>query len=336
MARSMTPNPPPRADLFAHFDANQSGYLEVGDGHRIWWEESGAPDGVPVVFLHGGPGAGCAPSYRRFFDPTRYRIVLFDQRGAGRSKPYASVEANDTQRLVADIELLRQHLGVERWLVFGGSWGSTLALAYGQAHPERCLGFVLRGVFLGTGDEVDWFLHGIARVFPEAHRAFAGHIPADERHDLLAAYSRRLMGRNRAAALAAARVWGRFESVCSTLRPSEMPVGADSGEGLLAIARIEAHYFLHRLFLEDGQLLRDLPRIAHLPATIVQGRYDMICPATSAERLAQAWPGANYVVVDDAGHSAMEPGIRSALVRATETFKARFAREAATAGGRFR
>lgn len=314
---------PPRTDLFAPFDANQAGYLDVGDGHRIWWEESGAPHGLPVVFLHGGPGAGCAPAYRRFFDPEVYRIILFDQRGAGRSKPYASVSANETGQLIQDMERLRAFLEVDRWLVFGGSWGSTLALAYGQAYPERCHGFVLRGIFLGSGDEVDWFLRGIARVFPEAHRAFAEHIPAAERHDLLAAYARRLNSANRAEALAAARVWGRYESMCSTLRPADMPVGIESGEGLLAIARIEAHYFMRRLFLEDGQLLRDLPRIQHLPATIVQGRYDMICPPASAEALARAWPNADYVVVDDAGHSAMEPGVRSALVRATEAFKTR-------------
>ncbi len=325
----MTLHRPLRADLFAPFDANHAGYLDVGDGHRIWWEESGAADGVPVVFLHGGPGAGCAPAYRRFFDPALYRVILFDQRGAGRSKPYASVHANDTQSLIADMEALRRHLGIERWLTFGGSWGSTLALAYGQAHPDRCLGFVLRGVFLGGGDEVDWFLRGIARVFPEAHRVFVAHIPASERRDLLAAYARRLNSATRAEALAAARVWGRFESVCSTLRPAELPVGMESGEGLLAIARIEAHYFMHRLFLEDGQLLRDLPKIAHLPATIVQGRYDMICPSASAEALARAWPNANYVIVDDAGHSAMEPGIRSALVRATEAFKMRLSAAAA-------
>jgi len=319
----MTPLRPPRADLFPPFDANHAGYLDVGDGHRIWWEESGAPDGLPVVFLHGGPGAGCAPAYRRFFDPTQYRIVLFDQRGSGRSKPYASIEANDTQSLIADMEALRRHLGIERWLIFGGSWGSTLALAYGEAHPVRCLGFVLRGVFLGTGDEVDWFLRGIARFFPEAHRAFAEHIPAIERHDLLAAYHRRLNSTNRAEALAAARVWGRYESQCSTLRPTEMPIGVETGEGLLAIARIEAHYFMRRLYLEDGQLIRDLPRIAHLPATIVQGRYDMICPPGNAEALARAWPNADYVAIDDAGHSAMEPGVRAALVRATEAFKTR-------------
>lgn len=313
----------PRNDLFQPFDANQAGYLEVGDGHRIWWEESGSPEGIPVVFLHGGPGAGSAPAYRRFFDPDRYRIVMFDQRGSGRSKPYASTDHNDTWRLVADMEKLRRHLKIDAWLIFGGSWGSTLALSYGQTHPDRCLGFVLRGIFLGSGAEVDWFLRGIALVFPEAHRAFEGHIPLSERSDILAAYMRRLSSPNRAEALAAARIWGRYESMCSTLRPTEIPAGVDSGESLLAIARIEAHYFMRRLFLEDGQLLRDMPKIAHLPATIVQGRYDMICPVASADALAQAWPAADYVIVPDAGHSAMEPGVRAALVRATETFKAR-------------
>lgn len=313
----------PRTDLFAPFDANHAGYLEVGEGHRIWWEESGTPDGIPVVFLHGGPGAGCAPAYRRFFDPARYRIIMFDQRGAGRSKPYAATEANDTWRLVADMEKLRTFLGINAWLIFGGSWGSTLALAYGQTHPDRCLGFVLRGIFLGRGDEVDWFLRGISRVFPEAYRVFEGHIPPSERQDLLAAYMRRLNSANRSEALAAARVWGRYESMCSTLRMTEPPIGIESGEGLLAIARIEAHYFMRRLYLEDNQLLRDMPKIAHLPATIVQGRYDMICPPTSADALAQAWPAADYVIVPDAGHSAMEPGVRGALVRATENFKAR-------------
>ena len=311
-----------RAELFAPFDANNAGYLSVGNGHSLWWEESGSPDGLPVVFLHGGPGAGCSPVYRRFFDPQSYRVILFDQRGSGRSKPYASTDHNDTQSLIEDIEALREHLDVERWLVFGGSWGSTLALAYGEAHPERCLGFILRGVFLGGGDEVDWFLGGMARVFPEAHRQFAEHIPAAERNDLLSAYIRRLNSTDRQTAISAARIWSRYESMCSTLRPSELPSFND-GEGLLAIARIEAHYFMHRLFLEDDQLIRDIDTIRHLPCTIVQGRYDMICPSISAERLARAWPGSRYNVVDDAGHSAMELGIRGALVRATEAFKTR-------------
>lgn len=319
----MPPYPHTRAELFAPFDANDAGYLEVSDGHRLWWEESGTPNGLPVVFLHGGPGAGCSPAYRRFFDPATYRIILFDQRGSGRSKPYASTQANDTAKLVADIEALRDHLGVEQWLVFGGSWGSTLALAYGETHPERCLGFILRGIFLGGGDEVSWFLNGIRHVFPEAHQQFADHIPPAERSDLLAAYIRRLNSSDRPTALKAARIWSRYESMCSTLRPAEIPSFND-GEGLLAIARIEAHYFLNRLFLEDDQLIRDIDKVRHLPCTIVQGRYDMICPSVSAERLARAWPDAKYNVVDDAGHSAMEPGIRAALVRATEAFKARF------------
>ena len=314
----------PRPNLFPHLDPNHAGYLDVGEGHRLWWEESGSPKGTPVVFLHGGPGAGCSPAHRRFFDPSHYRIILFDQRGAGRSKPYAEIAANDTQRLIEDIEALRTHLNVDRWLVFGGSWGSTLALAYGETYPERCLGFILRGIFLGSGEEVDWFLNGMGRVFPEAHRAFLQHIPPSERHDILDAYARRLFSKNPAEALAAAKSWATYESSCSTLLPTELPDVTDNGEGLLAIARIEAHYFLNSLFLSDRQLLDNVDRISHLPAVIVQGRYDMICPTTSADALASAWPKAGLVLIDDAGHSAMEPGIRAALVQATENFKKAF------------
>jgi proline iminopeptidase len=310
-----------RNNLFPPLNTNHAGYLDVGEGHRIWWEESGAPHGTPVIFLHGGPGAGCSPSYRRFFDPTHYRIILFDQRGAGRSKPYAEIKANDTDRLIEDIESLRSHLKVDKWLVFGGSWGSTLALAYGQAHPDHCLGFILRGIFLGSGDEVDWFLHGMGRIFPEAYQTFLNHIPTEERFDILAAYARRLFSNNLSEALAAAKSWANYESSCSTLLPNELPNVMDNGEGLLAIAKIEAHYFLNRLFLKDGQLLDNLNRITHLPAVIVQGRYDMICPINSAVTLTRAWEKAGLVIVDDAGHSAMEPGIRAALVQATENFK---------------
>jgi len=313
-----------RNNLFPPLNTNHAGYLDVGEGHRLWWEESGTPQGTPVVFLHGGPGAGCSPVYRRFFDPSHYRIILFDQRGSGRSKPYAETKDNDTDRLVKDIEALRLHLKVEKWLVFGGSWGSTLALAYGQAYPKQCLGFILRGIFLGSEDEVDWFLHGMGRVFPEAYQTFLQHIPADERFDVLAAYARRLFSNSQSEALAAAKIWANYESSCSTLLPNELPNIMDSGEGLLAIAKIEAHYFLNRLFLKDDQLLDNIHRIAHLPAVIVQGRYDMICPMRSAVALAKAWKKAGLAVVDDAGHSAMEPGIRSALVQATENFKSTF------------
>jgi proline iminopeptidase len=283
------------------------------------WSEAGNPAGLPVVFLHGGPGAGALPIYRRFFDPDTWRIVLFDQRGAGRSTPHAGLEANTTRHLVADMERLRSLLGIDRWLVFGGSWGSTLALAYGAAHPERCLGFVLRGVFLGSAAEIDWFLHGMGRFFPEAHRAFVGPIPATERGDLLGAYYRRLTDHDPAVHLPVARIWSRYESACSTLRPTgRTSAAASSDRAALSIARIEAHYFMNRLFLEPDELIDGVERLRSIPAVIVQGRYDMVCPPETADRLARAWPEAEYIMVPDAGHSAMEPGIRQQLVRATE------------------
>ena len=301
--------------------------LPLDGGHVMYWEEAGSPRGLPVLFLHGGPGAGCTPAYRRFFDPTAYRILLFDQRGAGRSTPGAETQSNTTQHLIRDIETLRRHLSVDRWLVFGGSWGSTLALAYGEAHPERCLGFVLRGVFLGRRAEVDWFLHGMGTFFPEAHRAFLAPIPPEERGDgLLAAYHRRLTDPDPRVHLPAARAWSRYESACSALRPGPADTAAVAGDrAALSLARLEAHYFKNGLFLRDGQLLGDLHRIKGLPATIVQGRYDVVCPIATADELARAWPGAEYMPVPEAGHSAMEFGIRSALVSATERMKYRLA-----------
>lgn len=301
--------------------------LPLDGGHVMYWEEAGSPRGLPVLFLHGGPGAGCTPAYRRFFDPAAYRILLFDQRGAGRSTPGAETQSNTTQHLIRDIETLRRHLSVDRWLVFGGSWGSTLALAYGEAHPERCLGFVLRGVFLGRRAEIDWFLHGMGTFFPEAHRAFLAPIPPEERGDgLLAAYHRRLMDPDPRVHLPAARAWSRYESACSALRPGPADTAAVAGDrAALSLARLEAHYFKNGLFLRDGQLLGDLHRIKGLPATIVQGRYDVVCPIATADELARAWPGAEYMPVPEAGHSAMEFGIRSALVSATERMKYRLA-----------
>ena len=301
--------------------------LPLDGGHVMYWEEAGSPRGLPVLFLHGGPGAGCTPAYRRFFDPAAYRILLFDQRGAGRSTPGAETQSNTTQYLIRDIETLRRHLSVDRWLVFGGSWGSTLALAYGEAHPERCLGFVLRGVFLGRRAEIDWFLHGMGTFFPEAHRAFLAPIPPEERGDgLLAAYHRRLMDPDPRVHLPAARAWSRYESACSALRPGPADTAAVAGDrAALSLARLEAHYFKNGLFLRDGQLLGDLHRIKGLPATIVQGRYDVVCPIATADELARAWPGAEYMPVPEAGHSAMEFGIRSALVSATERMKYRLA-----------
>lgn len=311
-----------RTDLFPQIEPYASGALDLDGGHVMYWEECGNPDGVPVLFVHGGPGAGSTPTHRRFFDPEHYRVVLYDQRGAGRSTPRAAIADNTTAHLIADIETLRLHRGIDRWLVFGGSWGSTLAIAYGEAHPGRCLGFVLRGIFLCSRREIDWFLYGIRAVFPEAWRAFAEFLPRDERDDLLAGYWRRLIDEDPAVHIPAARAWAGYEAACSTLLPNAAQAGAFQGGGAsLGLARIEAHYFQHGMFVRENQLLEDLHRIHGLPAVIVQGRYDIVCPPVTADTLARAWPGADYVVVPDAGHSAMEPGIRAALVGATERYK---------------
>ena len=305
--------------LYPAIEAGRHGWLPVERRQRLYWEESGNPRGVAAIFLHGGPGAGCSPVHRRFFDASHWRIVLFDQRGAGRSTPHADISANTTADLVEDIEKLRRHLGIERWLVFGGSWGRTLALAYGEAHPERCLGFVLRGIFLFRRAEVEWFLHGMGTFFPERARAFREFLPQAERADLLAAYHRRLVDPSPAVHLPAAQAWCAYEDGCSRL----IPTGAEprAGAGALDLARIEAHYMRNGGFLEEGQLLRDIGRVRHLPAVIVQGRYDMVCPIAAADDLASAWPEAEYVVVPDAGHSALEPGIRKALVAATDRMR---------------
>ncbi|MBI2235724.1 MAG: prolyl aminopeptidase [Magnetospirillum sp.] len=306
-------------DLYPPIEPHDWG-MQTVEGHQLYWEVSGNPRGVPVVFVHGGPGAGTAPAYRRFFDPRFWRIVLFDQRGCGRSWPTASLEGNTTWDLVADMERLRAHLGIERWLLFGGSWGSTLALAYGETHPERCLGFVLRGVFLFRAAEVEWFLTGMARVFPEAWHRFTGHLPEGERGGLLAAYYRRLTHPDPEMRHSAARAWCAWEEACARLLPRP-EAGESDGPGALAMAVIEAHYMVNRGFLAEGQLLLDLPRIAHLPVAIVQGRYDMVCPAVTAHELASAWPRAQLTMVPDAGHSAMEPGTRVRLVAAVEAMK---------------
>ena len=310
-------------ELFPPVESHASGMLEVGDGHRVYWEVSGNPSGPVAVFVHGGPGAGTAPAYRRFFDPGFWRIVLFDQRGCGRSRPNSRIDANSTAHLVADMERLRSHLGVERWLLFGGSWGSTLALAYGQAHPSRCTGFVLRGVFLFRPHEVEWFLSGMGHFFPEAWRRFMGFLPVAERSDVLAAYMRRLNDPDPMVHMPAATAWCAYEEACARLRPRSDGGGDAEGPGVLAMARIEAQYMVHGGFLEPDQLLVDLPRIAHLPAIIVQGRYDVICPPATAEELARSWPGARLSILPDAGHSAMETSTRMALVAAVEEMKER-------------
>lgn len=310
----------PASPLFPPLQPTRSGMLAVDALHTLYWEECGNPAGIPVLFLHGGPGGGLSPRHRQFFRPEVYRIILFDQRGAGRSTPLGEVRDNTTPLLIADIEALRHMLGIKRWLVFGGSWGATLALAYGQAHPQTCLGFILRGVFLCTQTEIGWFMHGMRNFFPDAYEEFVASIPLDERGDLLHAYARRLFSENSEGSLNAARDWSRYESRCSFLRPPSDAQGCEDDVVALGIGRLEAHYFLHRGFFEEDQLIRDLPRIAHLPAIIVQGRYDMVCPPAAAWRLHRAWPGSVLRMVPDAGHAAMEPGTAAALVAATEQF----------------
>ena len=314
----------PRGDLFPEIGPYETGYLPLSDGHTMYWEQVGNPRGVPVLFLHGGPGAGAGIIHRRFFDPAFWRVVIFDQRGAGRSRPLGSLANNTTPHLVEDIEELRRHLGIQQFLLFGGSWGSTLALAYAQAHPDRVAGCVLRGIFLGRQSEVDWFMHGLAAVFPEAHAAFAGFLPEDERTDLLGSYLQRLCDPDPAIHMPAARAWSIYEGSCSTLLPSPDTVAHFAQDrSALGLARIEAHYFVHDLFLPQGGLLAHMPRIARIPADIVQGRYDMVCPPVSAFDLAAQWPAARLTVIPDAGHSALEPGVRRALVAAVERFRER-------------
>ena len=308
--------------LYPPIEPFRGGMLPVDALHTLYWEECGNPSGVPVLFLHGGPGAGLSPRHRQFFDPAHYRIVLFDQRGAGRSTPLGEYRNNTTQLLVQDIESLRRMLGIERWLVFGGSWGSTLALAYGQAHPACCAGFILRGIFLCTRSEIDWFLNGIAWFFPREHASFVQPLAPSERADPLAAYARRLFGDDPQQTLEAARAWSRYEGSCLHLLPHREVADAFAADTVaLGVGRLEAHYFQHAAFLAEGQLIRDVPRIRHLPATIIQGRYDVVCPPRSAWALHQAWPEASLQIVEDAGHAAFEPGISAALVAATDRFK---------------
>ena len=307
--------------LFPSLAPNRHGMLAVDALHTIYWEECGNPDGVPVLFLHGGPGAGLSPQHRRFFDPGHYRVILFDQRGAGKSTPLGEWRDNTTQLLIADIERLRVQFGVGQWLVFGGSWGSTLALAYGQAHPQRCLGFILRGIFLCTDAEIDWFIHGVRWFYPELYEEFVAPIPPAERGDLLAAYGRRILCDDPALYWPAVRSWSRFEGRRVFLLPQPEEAANDALD--LSLGRLEAHYMIHRAFLDEDQLMRDLGRIAHLPAVIVQGRYDVICPPLSAQRLYRAWPGARLRMIPDAGHGALETGIARALVGATEQFRRR-------------
>ena len=311
-----------RAELFPPIEPYQSGMLRVDESHIIYWEQSGNPAGVPVLFLHGGPGAGASPTHRRFFDPAHYRIVVIDQRGAGRSRPLGETRNNTTELLIADLERFRGMLEIDRWHVFGGSWGSTLALAYAESHPERCLSLILRGIFLMRQSEIDWFLSGMGTIFPEPAAVFLSFLPEAERGDVLEGYWRRLNDSDPAVRITAARAWSAYEGACSSLLPNPELVSAASEDShALGLARIEAHYFRDNLFHPDTKLLDEVRRVRHIPAVIIQGRYDIVCPIATANRLHCAWPEADYRIIPDAGHSAMEPGIRAALVQATEQFK---------------
>ena len=312
----------PISPVYPPIEPYRTGRLPVDAVHTLYWEECGNPHGVPVLFLHGGPGAGLSPKHRQFFDPAYYRIVLFDQRGAGQSTPLGEYRDNTTPLLINDIERLRELMGIDQWLVFGGSWGSTLALAYGQAHPERCTGFVLRGIFLCTPREIDWFLNGIQWFFPKEYAAFIDPSPVAERGDLLAAYCTRLFSDDPTVSAEAARTWSRYEGSCLHLLPHPEVADEFGSDAIsLGVGRLEAHYFRNQAFLSEDQLIRGVERIRHLPAVIIQGRYDVVCPPQSAWRLHQAWPQARFEVIEDAGHAAFEPGIASALVAATEQFK---------------
>jgi proline iminopeptidase len=315
-----------RRELYPPIEPYRQGYLRVSEVHEIYYEESGNPLGKPALFLHGGPGAGSDRRARQFFDPQHYRIVVFDQRGCGRSRPSASLVENTTWHLVADIERLRKHLNIERWLVFGGSWGSTLALAYSEAHPERVTEIVLRGIFLVRYSEIRWlYQHGASEIFPDYWESYRDVIPEDERDDYLNAYYQRLTGTDQRTALAAARAWSVWEASTSFLFSNHDTMkkwGED--EFALAVARIECHYFVNRGFLRsETQLLDDVARIRHVPTTIVQGRYDVVCPTKSAWDLHKAWPEADFRLVPDAGHSAFEAGNINELVSATDRYRSR-------------
>ena len=310
-------------NLYPPFEPFDAGMLRVSDVHELYYEVSGAPGGKPVVVCHGGPGGGSTPSMRRYFDPSRYRIVLFDQRGCGKSQPHADLTDNTTWHLVEDMEKLRRHLGVERWQVFGGSWGSTLALAYAQTHPQVVTELVLRGIFTLRRAELLWFYQeGASWLFPDLWEKYLAPIPEEERGDLIAAYYKRLTGGNRADQMRAAKAWSMWEGATVSLLPSDERVQAFSSDAFaLAFARIEAHYFQHAGFFErDDQILANIDRVRNIPGVIVQGRYDVCTPMKTAWELHKAWPEADFKLIDDAGHAASEPGIIDALVQATDRF----------------
>jgi proline iminopeptidase len=309
--------------LFPKLEAYNEGYLRVSELHEIWYSEYGNPSGKPVVFLHGGPGGGCSPDSARFFDPEHYRIILFDQRGCGRSKPFGEVEGNTTQDLIEDIENLREHLKIDKWLIFGGSWGSALAMTYGEAYPNSCLGFILRGIFLGKESEFQQVWYGMKDIFPEVWDEFSCFLPLNERRDLIKSYYKRLMDPNAEIHMAAARAFIKYDFTASFLLPNAQIIEQILKNDILVLgcARLFAHYSMHKFFFEENQILDNLAKIKHLPAIIVHGRYDVILRVSSAYELHKNWSGSEFILVPDAGHSSVDHGIAKALVVATEKLK---------------
>lgn len=312
----------PLIDFYPAIEPYSSGYLSVDTPHEIYWEQCGNPDGVPILFVHGGPGSGCNALQRRFFDPNHFRIILFDQRGAGRSTPHVCLINNTTNDLIRDMEKLREHLSINKWHIFGGSWGSTLSLSYAAEHSNRCLSLTLRGIFLMEKNDIEWFMNTNRYIFPEAWEQFISLISEDERDDLLEAYYKRLTGKNKEEQLKYAMNWSLYESACSSLIPNYEIITTDAQrEQARAVATIECHYFRNQMVKPEDSLLNKIDNFRHIPATIIQGRYDMVCPIAAAHLLHQKWPEADYIVVQDAGHSAMDPPLRSRLIEAADHLK---------------
>lgn len=304
--------------FFGSLNSYDDDYLDVGDGHKIYYEQYGNPHGKPVLFLHGGPGSGCSSFHKRFFDPKVFRVIFLDQRGSGKSIPYGEIENNTTTALISDIEDIRRHLNIDKWLIFGGSWGSTLGILYGINFPKRCLGFILRGIFLGTVDEINWFLYDMKKFFPEAHNKFISYVPQNYRDNILKWFYEQLNLKDKTISLKAASVWAEYENSCSTLGYVERPI---SGENALAIAKIESHYFVNNCFINDNFIKENIKKIVNIPAIIIQGRHDVICPPFSAFDIAKIWGMASIEIIDDAGHSAFEEQVARKLINALFMFK---------------
>ena len=308
-----------RSNLFFEcISSYENNFMEVSNGHSIYFEQYGNPKGIPILFLHGGPGAGFSNAHKSFFDPNLFRVVFFDQRGSGKSIPYAETKDNNTQFLISDIENLRKLLKIDKWYLFGGSWGSTLALLYGIDFPNRCLGFILRGIFLGTKTEIDWFLYDVKKFFPEAYDKFVSYVPQNYRNNILKWFHNQLHSNNRSKKLKAASVWAEYENSCSSLNYMPRPI---SGEQALAISKIETHYFMNNCFIDDNYIIKNIDKICDIKSIIVQGRHDVICPPFTALKLADCWYNSKIEIVEDAGHSGFETNIIKKLINALQMIK---------------